>query len=166
MKSRKLTIGLFLFYLVALAWVVLLKLRFSFDDLDHFRSINLIPFAGLGIFNGTMSIRDREIISNVLVFIPYGIFVCMLMGKKGFRKIIPIFLTSLVFEISQFVFAIGAADITDVLGNTIGGVIGIGIFSVLSKIFKGKTCSVINGICLIAAIVLVLLYGLIFLANR
>ena len=54
------------------------------------------------------------------------------------KKFIPIFLTSLFFETVQFVFAIGASDITDLLANTLGGVIGMGVFFILSKIFKAK----------------------------
>ena len=90
MKSRKLTVGLFILYLLALVWIVLFKLHFSFGDLDYLRSINLVPFAGTRLANGVIDIR--EIVDNVLVFIPYGIFVCMLMVKKNFAvKVIPIF---------------------------------------------------------------------------
>lgn len=164
MKSRKLTVGLFILYLSALVWIVLFKLHFSFGDLDHLRSINLIPFAGSRLANGEIDIR--EIIDNVLVFIPYGVFVCMLMGKKNVAlDILPIFVTSLAIEVLQFIFAIGATDITDLLGNVTGGIIGIGIFFGFSKIFKEKTYAVINTISLIAAVVMVLLIGLIFLAN-
>lgn len=50
------------------------------------------------------------------------------------KKIIPIFLTSLIVEILQYIFAVGATDITDLIGNTLGGVIGIGIFYLLIKL--------------------------------
>lgn len=32
---------------------------------------------------------------------------------------------SLLFEGLQFIFAIGASDITDFMGNTLGGIIGV-----------------------------------------
>jgi len=165
MRSRKLTIGLYILYLLALVWIVLFKLNFSFfGGWGYLRSINLVPFAGTRLANGVIDIR--EIVDNVLVFIPYGIFVCMLMVKKNFAvKVIPIFLTSLAIEILQFIFAIGATDITDLLANIAGGIIGIGIFFVFSKIFKEKTNKIINTILLIGAIVMVLLIGLILLAN-
>ena len=35
---------------------------------------------------------------------------------------------SFVFEIMQFVFAVGATDITDVITNTLGTLIGVGIY--------------------------------------
>ncbi len=34
---------LFIIYLVILVWVILFKLQFSLGDIDHARSINLIP---------------------------------------------------------------------------------------------------------------------------
>ena len=40
------------------------------------RSVNLIPFMGSVIVNGRIDIS--EIINNILVFIPVGIYVCML----------------------------------------------------------------------------------------
>lgn len=164
MKSRKLTAGLFILYLLALIWIVLFKLHFSFVGLDHLRSINLVPFAGSRLVNGKIDIS--EIADNVLAFIPYGIFVCMLMERKNFAaKVFPIFLTSLVIEILQFIFSIGATDITDLLGNVAGGMIGMGVFYLLSKILKEKTNTVVNTISLIAAVVMVLLIGLVLLAN-
>ena len=165
MKSRKLTIGLFILYLLALVWIVLFKLNFSlFGGLDYLRSINLVPFAGTRLGNGVIDMR--EIVDNVLVFIPYGIFVCMLMVKKNFAvKVIPVFLTSLAIELLQYIFAIGATDITDLLTNTAGGMIGIGIYFVFFKIFKDKTNKIINTILLIGAIAMVLLIGLILIAN-
>jgi glycopeptide antibiotics resistance protein len=44
----------------------------------------------------------------------------------------------------QIAFAIGRADITDVLTNTLGGIIGIGIYALLLKLLKGKTNTIIN----------------------
>ena len=75
----------------------------------------------------------------MLIFIPFGIYITMLKSNWSFiKKIIPIFLTSLIVEILQYIFAVGATDITDLIGNTLGGVIGIGIFYLLIKLLKTK----------------------------
>jgi glycopeptide antibiotics resistance protein len=42
-------------------------------------------------------------------------------------------------EICQFVFAIGAGDITDIITNTLGTVIGAGIYFLLTLIFRNRT---------------------------
>lgn len=60
------------------------------------------------------------------------------------KKIRAIVSLTLVFEIIQFIFAIVRADITDVLSNTFGGIIGIGIYALLSKVLKGTTNKVVN----------------------
>ena len=49
MKSKKVTFGLLIFYIMALVWIVLFKFQFSLGQLDHFRGVNLIPFAGSDI---------------------------------------------------------------------------------------------------------------------
>lgn len=76
------------------------------------------------------------------------------------RKIAPIFTVSLVYEIIQYVFAIGASDITDLIGNALGGVIGIGIFFILPKIIEGKDVKILNILALIG-IVGITEYGII-----
>ena len=90
MKSKKITLGLLVFYLVALTWIILFKLQFSIADLPHLRNINLIPFADSVIVNGTIDFS--EIIQNVLAFIPYGLFVHILWEKKPILKqFLPVF---------------------------------------------------------------------------
>ena len=61
-SPKKVTFGLFVFYLLALAWIILLKFQFSFAVLDRIRNINLIPFRESVIANGRIDFR--EIILN------------------------------------------------------------------------------------------------------
>ncbi|MFB8834232.1 glycopeptide resistance protein VanZ1 [Clostridioides difficile] len=168
MKSRKhnITKGLFIVYIIILTWIILFKLQFDISSLEtmNLRSINLIPFAGSLIINNRVDIS--EIILNVAIFVPFGIYVCMLKEEWSFiKKVIPIFITSLVFETLQYIFALGASDITDLIGNTIGGIIGIAVFMLLSKIFKNNTIKIINVLALIVTIIVVLFLGLVIFAN-
>ncbi len=80
-----------------------------------------------------------------------------------YKKVIPIFITSLAFETLQYIFALGASDITDLIGNTLGGIIGIAVFMLLSKIFKNNTIKIINVLALIVTIIVVLFLGLVIL---
>ncbi|HBL4896038.1 TPA: glycopeptide resistance protein VanZ1, partial [Clostridioides difficile] len=121
-------------------------------------------FAGSLIINNRVDIS--EIILNVAIFVPFGIYVCMLKEEWSFiKKVIPIFITSLVFETLQYIFALGASDITDLIGNTLGGIIGIAVFMLLSKIFKNNTIKIINVLALIVTIIVVLFLGLVIFAN-
>lgn len=58
MKSKKITLGLFIFYCVILTWIIIFKLQFSFEDLPHFRSLNLIPFSESAIVNDKMNFDE------------------------------------------------------------------------------------------------------------
>lgn len=143
-----------------------MKTGFSFKDLHSIREVNLIPFAESVIINNR--IYYREIYLNILVFVPFGIYISMLKPNWSFiKKILPIFLVSLLFEILQYVFAIGAADITDLIGNTLGGVIGIIFYFFVSKIFKNeeKTNKILNILALIPTIAFILLSAVLILAN-
>ncbi|MBO3398582.1 VanZ family protein, partial [Clostridium perfringens] len=109
-KERKITIALLVIYLLILSWIILFKLQFSFSTLDHIRQINLIPFSDSVIANGRIDFD--EIINNVIVFIPVGVYFSLLFRNKSFLKVIGSVLSiSLAYETIQFIFAIGASDI-------------------------------------------------------
>lgn len=166
MKSEKLTKVLLLIYLIILSWVILCKMQLDISLLKNtnYRNINLIPFAGSLITNNRINIS--EIILNVIVFFPFGLYISMLNEEwKLIKKITPIFIVSLAFEALQYIFAIGGSDITDLIGNTLGGIIGICIFLGLSKLLKDKTIRIINILALIGTIIVVAFLGLLTIAN-
>lgn len=164
MKSKKVTLGLLIFYLIALIWIIIFKLQFSFENLPHIRNINLIPFGESVIVNGKMDIS--EIIQNALAFIPLGLFVHVLWEQKSFLKqFVPIICTTLLFEVIQFIFAIGATDITDIITNSLGGIIGIIIAIAISKMTRNNWVKLINIISLIGAITLTLFIAVLLLTN-
>ena len=163
-RQRNLTRILFAVYFLILVWILLFKMSFSINELYKNRSINIIPFMGSVIVNGRIYIS--EIINNIVVFIPVGIYVCML--KKDWpilKKISVGFFISLCIEVLQFVLAIGATDITDLIGNTFGGIVGIGVFYLFSKVFKNKTNNIINILALIATILLIALISILLFVN-
>ena len=163
-RQRNLTRILFAIYFLILVWILLFKMSFSLDELYKSRSINIIPFMGSVIVNGRIYIN--EIIDNILVFIPLGIYICMLKEDWSIlRKISVGFFISLGIEVLQFILAIGATDITDLLGNTLGGILGIGVFYLFSKVFKNKTNKIINILALIVTSLLVSMISILLLAN-
>ncbi|WP_066071701.1 VanZ family protein [Neobacillus soli] len=171
-NQNKITAGLLTVYLLVLTWIILFKMQFSFQDLRHFadfRGINLIPFAGSIIKNDQKDIG--EIIYNVFAFIPFGIYISMLKPNRPFlKRIVPIAGVSLLFEVLQFIFAIGGSDITDLLGNTLGGMIGVGVYIVFCKLFSTKANKILNVLALIGticifALVVLLIFGVIRYGN-
>ncbi len=117
-------------YLIFLAWLVLFKTSTDFSSVlaDHqSRSLNLIPFAGYAT-------SAKEMIDNLVVFIPLGLLLGMNFRQTAFgRKLALICLFSVVAETAQYVLAIGRTDITDVIMNTIGGLIGLALYGGVSK---------------------------------
>src|SRR5262245_27121652 len=140
--------ALFAAYLLVLLWLVLFK--FSYDPFGvihdyQTRSLNLIPFAYA---------NKSEVISNVFAFIPFGVMLGIDFKQVPFRnKIAVVFFFSLAVEVIQFVLAIGATDITDIIANTLGGLVGLTGYLAVSKYTNQKYLDR----CILAAGTLILL---------
>ena len=164
MESKKITIGLLAFYLAALTWIIVFKMQFSFGDVGHMRNLNLIPFGESVIVNG--EIDFNEMIGNVLAFIPFGVLAHVLWeGRPLVRQAAPIIFTSLLFETAQYILAVGMSDITDIITNSLGGTIGIGIAFGISRVFRKNWKKIINITSLVCAGLMTLLVGALIVAN-
>ncbi len=164
-KRDKRSFVLFVIYLLVLTWLILFKLQFSIAVIEEGRVINLIPL--LGSFDDSGVIRFAEIRVNILAFLPLGIYFCMLKPKWSFvKKLLAIVGLTFIFEIIQFIFVIGRADITDVLSNTLGGIIGIGIYALLYKALKGKSDRVINVLAAVFTLFALLLIAFLLVSHR
>ena len=136
LQNKKITIFLFGVYFAALIWIILFKMDLSILSFRQPRSMN--PFSASAISNGTIDLS--ELLNNILIFIPCGIYACMLLPERSFFiKVLPAFFISLGLELFQFLLAVGACDITDLINNTFGGIIGIILYWIFSKIFKKHT---------------------------
>ena len=122
------------------------------------RSVNLVPFRELLISNGRADVS--EIILNVMIFIPLGIYVGVLAKRMTFNtKLFSFFLVSLMFEVLQFILKVGAFDITDIITNTTGGIIGLMIYVAFEKIYtdSSKAQKYLNLIATIGTIIVIAL---------
>ena len=76
-----------------------------------------------------------QILYNVLVFIPWGILLPEIVSAK--RKLRFVVLSavgiSLVIEVTQLVFKLGLFEFDDVFHNTLGTVIGYGVWRAIKK---------------------------------
>ena len=166
-NKRKINITKILFgvYSVLLIWIILFKASFSIYDfiaLSGEKSINLISF----YYSTEVNFHLREVIANMLIFVPLGIYLKML--DKGSKKVILFgFVFSILLEISQFIFGLGATDITDVITNTVGTILGVCGYVLLEKIFKNKEKinNVLRTIALIVTILFSLLMILLIISN-
>ena len=109
----------FALYLAWLVWAILFKFHLpGAGPLRTMRSIEWIPFAPREIERRQTL---EEMALNLIVFIPLGAYLTALL-PKGKRRWVPLIGlgASLMFEVLQYVFAIGAADVTDLIMNTAG----------------------------------------------
>lgn len=156
-NQDKFTYVLFIIYLISLFWILLLKLGVRFSNGGN-RSVNLIPFSEPLILNGRIDFG--EMILNVVVFIPLGIYAGVLYGSWTFgKKLLLFFLVSFVVEGLQFILAIGAFDITDIITNTLGGIVGLIIFKAIEAVSKSsvKAQKFINIIAATGTVLMILL---------
>lgn len=158
------TLFLFIFYLIILIWIIVFKFSFTFQELPSLRSVNWVPFVGTAVRNNQLDYS--EVLNNVLIFIPFGLYMNMLKPEWNFlKKMMPIVLASLAFEGLQYVFAIGATDITDLLTNTLGGVFGIVVCLFSQKFFKNHSIKILNTVAMTGTLGISCLFVLLFLAN-
>ena len=131
-----LVIGVLLLLLVlfsgrALIWVLLL-LYLAF--IAYMTIIN--REAGVGVItfdlppNYYLFFADREILFNIWLFVPLGAILYKL-SRMWEIMALPFVLTLLI-ETSQLIFDIGAFEVSDLIANSLGGVIGIIIMYLLS----------------------------------
>lgn len=142
-------------YLLVLTWLVLFKLHFDISQVfnEYYRNINLIPFAQPSVINGQTNYG--EMVLNAVFFVPFGLLLNTTFKKPGFLpKLAVIFFYSVIVELIQYILAIGATDITDVITNTGGGFIGLLLYELCRKIIAEKILDriiVVLGIVLLVA---------------
>jgi len=158
-KTKTFLIILLAVYSAALTWIILFKMAVRLEDVGFgtVRAWNMIPFR----YSEETSFHLTEVLENVIAFVPLGVYLGML--KTGAWKAILIgAAASVTLEVLQFALGIGAADITDVITNTAGTAIGVGIYLLLTHIFKNrekldKTLVIVCGAATVVMIILIAL---------
>lgn len=160
-QPGRLTVFLFAVYLLILVGVVIFKLPFHAGMGAEVRVLNLIPLAGS--FNGDGSFLWRDVINNVLAFVPMGLYVSALERDWSLpKKVLACAVAPIAFETIQFVCVIGRADITDVLANTLGGIVGIACYALLARIFREKAARALNIFALPLTLCVLLGFGYLY----
>ena len=136
---------MFILYLLALIWVIVFKANrdlLVYGGEPEFRQISFYLY-----FNG------KETLLNIAAFIPAGLFL-MLLPRQG--KILPAcigsFLLSLAFEVVQYILMLGTSDLTDLLTNTLGGIVGVGTFCLCQRIWGEKSKAILSLLCIPATL--------------
>lgn len=149
--------ALLLIYVLTLVWLVLFKLSLDLPSVfdQHIRSITLTPFTN---FSGG---NARGTVNNLIVFIPLGLLLSVNFKRSSFwRRFLFVFSFSLSAELVQYVFAIGRTDITDIIMNTSGGILGLGLYEICRTYIRHEKLDqyVVSAV----GVMVILLFGVLF----
>ena len=120
----------FLFFII---YILLLFHIVTFQD-NNFGTHNFTLFNEITRYDLFSKLFFKNIIGNVLLFLPFGLFLGSFLKKKVFFAIFVLsIISSLSIEIVQY--SIGRTfDIDDIFLNVIGGILGYYLFRILNKI--------------------------------
>ena len=131
---------LFGLYIAALVYFLFFAETMGRADLNRTYHYNLILFKEIKRF---IVYREQlgaaaffNLGGNVLIFVPFGFLLPLMSRKlKGFFNVLLFSLElSLIVETVQLLTKVGSFDVDDLLLNTIGGMLGYGIYAVLQYI--------------------------------
>lgn len=135
-----------IFLLFFLVYILCLFQIVTFQDQSLYISgNNLVPFKEILRHEFGSRLFIKNVIGNVVMFIPYGIFASLFAKlDKPFHAICLVFFASVTVETTQLLIG-RVFDIDDIILNVIGGFIGYGIYFLfdtigdsLPRIFKSN----------------------------
>ena len=121
----------FLAYLLLLAYLLFYASFLGREEHQEYR-YNLTLFQEIGRYyylgrrTGSWYLFFWNVIGNICVFVPFGVFLPKLFAKckNIFLTVLFSFEMSLCVEIVQLVTKVGSFDVDDLLLNTLGGLLG------------------------------------------
>lgn len=148
----------FLIYIMCLFQVV------TFQDDTTWSSNNFIPFKEIMRYNMGSRLFFKNVIGNMVMFLPYGFFISYYLdNKKLSLTFILTLITSVVIETVQLIIG-RVFDIDDIILNVIGGTLGFYIYHIFdmignkfSKVLKNEWFLNILSILVLAGLVFILL---------
>ena len=122
-----------LFMLIFILYVMCLFEVVTLQDSNYGLS-NLIPFKEIFRYEFGSKLFIKNIVGNILLFLPYGYFASdYLKSKKIYLPAFLTFIVSITIELVQL--KIGRTfDIDDVILNTLGGISGYLLYILIEKI--------------------------------
>lgn len=153
---RELLMLLFVIYILCLFHIV------TFQDINYGTN-NFIPFKEIFRYEIGSAKFIKNIVGNIIMFIPYGFFASYFLKNKKFGTIgILAIIVSLTIEIVQL--NIGRVfDIDDVILNVEGALVGyilyVGLDSISSKLPKFFRSDAFLNLLVIVIIIAMIIYG-------
>ena len=124
-----------IFYLFFLMYILLLFQIVTFEDTNVAVDMNnLVPFKEILRYKLGSRLFFKNVIGNIVLFIPYGLFASMYTKiEKPFHAVCLVLFASVIVEVTQAMIG-RVFDIDDIILNVTGGILGFGIYSLVSTI--------------------------------
>lgn len=145
--------------LISLCFVIYALLLFELVTSTDFNSYsnNFIPFKEIFRYNLTSKLFYRNVIGNILIFMPFGYFVSYYSKiNKYYLNFIIILITSTTIEVIQSIIG-RSFDIDDIILNIVGGSLGYLLYILSNKIVKLYSIKIKNNIILNIIFIIILL---------
>ncbi|MGM9882390.1 MAG: VanZ family protein [Bacilli bacterium] len=160
-KHKKFQLHKELIYLISIVYILCLFHVVTFQDANYGVS-NFIPFKEIFRYSIGSHKFVKNILGNIVLFIPYGFLASYLLKNKKFSVItILTLIVSLTIETVQYYIG-RVFDIDDIILNLVGGIIGfliyIGIDAIQNKVKIFKNDTVLD-ILIIAILVITIMYS-------
>ncbi len=135
--AMEITINLFFLYAMVLLGVTIFKDGYLYLNFDK-KVINVVPLREtILMFTGNpMGVKTSlyNVLGNIVVFIPLGVFIRLLNKEYKFLKVVFIgFLVSLSLEIGQYFTVFNVCHIDHVIFNTLGIAVGLYVYEHIEK---------------------------------
>ena len=126
---KEMTYLLFMLYIICLFQLV------TKDDLNYLSGNNFVLFKEMFRYKLGTRLFYRNIVGNVIMFVPYGFFASYYIDLKNpIKAFLIVLFASVSIELTQL--AIGRVfDVDDILLNVFGGMLGFLIYFILRKIY-------------------------------
>lgn len=124
---KEITMLFFIIYLLLLYYIV------TMQD-NNYGTNNFTPFKEIFRYDINSALFIKNVIGNIFLFVPFGIFISHYIKNKTFLPIL--FLSVLVsssIEVTQSLIG-RTLDIDDVILNTVGGLLGYFIYKTSDKV--------------------------------
>ena len=138
--ARSFLFGAFLFYCLAVIYLLILSRQFmTFYSIPEFFELksNLVPFKTIKSFvrvivqvfeggEGDILWALKQLFGNLALFLPLGVFLPIIFKimDRFWKVFVALTITVLVAEISQTLLRVGCCDVDDLFLNVIGGIFG------------------------------------------
>ena len=133
-ESRRLILHEELFNLVFMIYLIIFFKLVTSQDIQAYNGTNLMPFREILRYNVGTSGFYKQVVGNILLFVPFGFFVSSYCRIKGLGTITLVsLLSSLTIEVVQHYIG-RSFDVDDIILNVVGGIIGFLIFIALNAI--------------------------------